>query len=175
MARRRAITIFDGILHFYRIFDVVAALPAIIASVAMESDASQNPRKAAIIQIAGELLVSSAIRSLIIINLAKMPLSRCFQLPTEREPVLWLRTKLIDVIIVEVLAVLVFWIVYSYPICIDISIGFEALVLLVGTMTVAWIMWLERDIEGCLGEMTDSQEGGVFEDKQAGWHAPLLG
>ncbi|KAH6970512.1 hypothetical protein BKA56DRAFT_622190 [Ilyonectria sp. MPI-CAGE-AT-0026] len=143
---RRGITIFDRVLRFYRTFDVIAALPAIVSSVIMIFSGVQGHQKTAIIQIAAALLASSVVKSLIAITLAKMLLFRLegHQHSTERESaILWIPTILVDISIIEVLAGLVFWIADSYPIWVTLLIGVEALALLVGLIALAWKMWAE--------------------------------
>lgn len=68
----RAITVFDRVLRFYRTFDVIAALPAIVASVFMKFDGFQDSQTTAVAQIAVVLLASSVVKSVIAITLAKM-------------------------------------------------------------------------------------------------------
>ncbi|CAM1508783.1 Fc.00g056310.m01.CDS01 [Cosmosporella sp. VM-42] len=91
MVGRRALTLFDCVLHLYRTFDIVIALP-------------------------------------------------------------------------EVLVGLVFWIAYSYPTWLTLLIEVEALVLLVGTMAVAWKVWAEMGNEGGPVEIADHQEDEILKD-----------
>ncbi|KAH6972675.1 hypothetical protein EDB80DRAFT_693472 [Ilyonectria destructans] len=121
-------------------------LPAIVASVVMIFGGFQGYRKTVMIQIAAALLISSVLTSIIALTLAKMLLFKFegHQHSIERRSaILWLPTILVDISIVEVLAGLVFWIVDSYPTWVALLIGIEALVLLIGIMTLAWKMWTE--------------------------------
>ncbi|KAH8659473.1 hypothetical protein BGZ61DRAFT_485911 [Ilyonectria robusta] len=143
---RPGITVFGRVLRFYRTFDIIAALPAIIASMVMIFGGFQDCQKTSIIQIAAALLASSVVKSVIAITLAKMLLFRFenHEYSIERESAtLWLPTILVDISIIEVLAGLVLWIVDRYPIWVALLIGLEALALLLGIMALAWKIWTE--------------------------------
>ncbi|KAL6413038.1 hypothetical protein AUP68_02533 [Ilyonectria robusta] len=146
-AGRRVITVFDRVLRFYRTFDAIAALPAIVASVVMKFDGFKDSQTTAIAQIAVVLLASSVVKSVIAITLAKMLLFRFegYQHSTERKSaIIWLPTILVDMSIVEVLAGLICWVVDSYPIWAALLVAVEALALLVGTIALAWKMLTEE-------------------------------
>ncbi|KAH7113685.1 hypothetical protein B0J13DRAFT_574282 [Dactylonectria estremocensis] len=142
----RVVTVFDRVLLFYRTFDIIAAFPAIVASVLIAFGGFQDHQKTAIGQIVVLLLASSMVKSIIALTLAKMLLFKFEgqQSSTERKTlILWLPTILVDISIIEVLVGLVFWIANGYPIWVSLLIGVEAFAFMFGTMTLAWKMWME--------------------------------
>ncbi|KAF5017842.1 hypothetical protein F66182_10198 [Fusarium sp. NRRL 66182] len=139
------------VLQLYQSFDVLAASPAVIASVVMASDRSPEAERTVFTHLATGLFTSTIITSVTALTLNKMVL---FQFegsisPTQRET--WAPLGLIDVSIVKLLGGLVFWSVDKYPIWITIVIGIEAILSLLGLMALSMKMsrrgYLDPDLE----------------------------
>ncbi|KAK7404087.1 hypothetical protein QQX98_010145 [Neonectria punicea] len=126
----------DLILQFYETFDVLAALLAVIASVVMAFDGLQDDLKTIFSHLAMGLLGGSIVTSVIALALNQQYLA---------QSELWIPGGLVDVSIAQLLGGLIFWSVDRYPAWVTLSIGIEALLLLLGTMALSSKTWTEMN------------------------------
>ncbi|KPM41096.1 hypothetical protein AK830_g5491 [Neonectria ditissima] len=117
----------DLVLRFYETFDVLAALPAVIAAVVMAFDGLQDDLKTIFSHLAIGFLGGSIVTSVIALALNQQDLA---------QSELWIPGGLVNVSIAQLLGGLMFWSVDRYPAWVTLSIGIEALLLLLGTMAL---------------------------------------
>lgn len=125
-------------LQFYQDFDVLMALPAIIATIVLTSDKVPDQRKSVFSDLATGLLGSTVVSSIIGLAFNKMVLSRPENHATRE---LWSSSRFIDVSMVKLMGGLLAWSVDRFPPRVTAILWGEVFVLLLVTITLSSTMW----------------------------------
>lgn len=134
----------DLLLHSYKDFDVLAALPAVIAVMIMTTlDMIPDQQKTIFSELAAGLLGSTIILSVIALILNKMVLFKFQGHGYLTNGELCIPTGLVDFSIVLLLGGLVAWSVDRYPVRVTVLLGGEALILLLGAMVLSSKIWAD--------------------------------
>ena len=133
----------DLVLQFYKNFDVLAALPAVIAAMMTAFNEIPDRQKTVFSDLATGLFGSTIILSVIALTLNRMVLFKFQGNGRLTNVELWIPTGLVDFSIVQVLGGLVAWSVDRYPAWVAVLLGSEATILLLGAIALSSKIWAD--------------------------------